>query len=50
MVIVVDLEKAMQDGISFYLSQNGVILTGGMYGFLGPVSYNAEILQGCNYR
>jgi hypothetical protein len=36
-MIVLDLEKAMNEGMSFYLSQNGVILSSGLNGFIGTV-------------
>ena len=32
--IEIDVEKAMKDGIIFYQSENGVILTSGLNGFL----------------
>ena len=38
-IIVLDLEKALNDGISFYLSQNGVILSSGLNGFIGNVGF-----------
>ena len=38
-IIVLDLEKALNDGISFYLSQNGVVLSSGLNGFIGNVRF-----------
>ncbi|KAG7093546.1 hypothetical protein E1B28_007216 [Marasmius oreades] len=35
-LIYIDLEKAMSDGIKFYLSSNGVVLTEGENGILKP--------------
>jgi 2'-phosphotransferase len=37
-IIYIDMEKAMKDGIVFYESENGVILTEGIKGIL-PVKY-----------
>ena len=34
--IVIDMEKALADGIEFYRSANGVILTSGVDGILEP--------------
>jgi len=34
--IVIDMKKAMEDGIEFYCSTNGVILTSGINGILEP--------------
>jgi 2'-phosphotransferase len=42
--IFVDMKKAMDDGIKFYLSENKVILTSGMNGFLLP-KYFAKIIS-----
>ena len=33
--IWVDMRQAMQDGIKFYISKNGVILTSGVNGWIG---------------
>lgn len=37
LLVFVDMKKAMEDGIIFYESQNGVILTEGIDGFLPPL-------------
>lgn len=42
--IHIDIAKAMEDGVVFYISENGIILTGGIHGFLCPVFYIIEIL------
>ena len=34
--IYIDVAKAMQDGIEFYLSENGVILSQGKDGVIAP--------------
>lgn len=34
--IEIDMPKAMQDGIKFYVSENNVILTSGLHGILAP--------------
>ncbi|KAF9266815.1 hypothetical protein L218DRAFT_857261 [Marasmius fiardii PR-910] len=45
-LIYIDLEKAMGDGIKFYLSSNGVLLTEGENGVLKPKYFHkVEILR-----
>ena len=34
LIIEIDVEKAMNDGIQFFRSENGVILTSGIDGYL----------------
>lgn len=40
-IIYIDLQKAMQDGIKFYRSSNGVILTEGIDGILSPAYFRS---------
>ena len=47
--IVVDMEKAMRDGIEFYNSSNGVILTEGLDGVLDP-KYFKDIIYKNKYN
>ena len=43
--IIIDIKAAMDDGIKFYLSSNGVILTcGNSYGFLEP-KYLSKVVK-----
>ena len=45
-LIYIDLEKAMADGIKFYVSSNGVVLTEGEHGILKPKYFRrVEILK-----
>jgi 2'-phosphotransferase len=37
--IFVDVQKALDDGVLFYLSANGVVLTDGNEGFLSPIYF-----------
>lgn len=45
-LILIDVEKALDDGIKFFLSANGVVLTeGDEGGFLGP-KYFKRVMNG----
>lgn len=45
-VIVVNVEKAMRDGIVFYRSSNNVILSSGIDGVISPVYFKEVIRRG----
>lgn len=44
-LIYVDMKKAMDDGITFYISENKVILTKGKDGILHPKYFDKVVLQ-----
>lgn len=42
-LIYIDIKKAISDGIDFYVSENGVILTEGIHGILPPTYFTHVI-------
>jgi len=48
-LIYIDMAKAMEDGILFYMSSNGVILTEGIDGILST-KYFSQVLEAKTYR
>lgn len=45
-VIVIDVHKAMNDGITFYRSSNNVILSSGVDGVISPIYFKEIIRRG----
>ena len=43
--IFIDIRKAMNDGIQFFISQNNVILSSGINGFLSPKYFDKVIIN-----
>jgi len=43
-LIFIDIEKAINDGIEFFKSSNGVLLTEGVNGYLSPY-YFEKVVQ-----
>lgn len=47
-LLYIDVKRAMQDGIAFYISKNGVILTPGQgdEGVLSPRYFSRVVIDG----
>ena len=38
--IFIDIENAMNDGIKFFVSENNVVLSAGLNGFISPIYFS----------